>query len=100
MRLPILKEQYTTRDNIEVFGGYNHNLRIGEGEFYDMKNLTSSYYPLLATRQPRGTWGDYSRIGYIPVGMIDKDGLCTVEIDDTALEAGSGFESLAMLFRK
>ena len=42
MRLPILPELSVSRDFIETFGGYNHNLRISDGEFYDMKNLTSS----------------------------------------------------------
>ena len=56
MRLPILDELPTTREMIDVFGGYNHNLRIGEGEFYDMKNLTSSDYPVLSPRPQRGVY--------------------------------------------
>ncbi len=40
----------TSDRTISVFGGYNRNLRIADGEFYDMNGLTSSYYPLLATR--------------------------------------------------
>lgn len=36
-----------------VFGGYNHNLKINDGEFYDMRNLTSDYYPLMGNRQLR-----------------------------------------------
>lgn len=35
------------------FGGLNHNLGAGDGELWDMRNLTSDYYPLLATRAPR-----------------------------------------------
>ena len=53
---PTLTELPTSRDVIDVFGGYNHNLRIGNGEFYDMQNLTSAYYPLLAPRKQRGTY--------------------------------------------
>ena len=37
----------------DVFGGYNHNLKINDGEFYDMRNLTSDYYPLMGNRQLR-----------------------------------------------
>ena len=37
----------------DVFGGYNHNLKIDDGEFYDMKNLTSDYYPLMGNRDTR-----------------------------------------------
>lgn len=79
---PTLTEQATSRDFIEAFGGYNHNLRIGEGEFYDMKNLTSTNYPILSTRQPRGTHWNTTKNGYTPVGLIDKGGLCTFEVDD------------------
>ena len=45
MKLSMLREIPSTRSMIDVFRGYNHNLRIGEGEFYDMKNLTSAGYP-------------------------------------------------------
>lgn len=56
MKLPILTKLETTRDMIDVFKGYNHNLRIGEGEFYDMQNLTSDYYPVLSPRNKRGIY--------------------------------------------
>lgn len=39
---------------INAFRGYNHNLRIGEDEFYEMKNMTNDYYPVLANRKKRG----------------------------------------------
>ena len=54
MRLPELNELSTSREMVDVFGGYNHNLRIGEGEFYDMQNLTSDGYPVLSVRKKRG----------------------------------------------
>lgn len=79
---PQLTEQYTSRDYINVFGGYNHNLSISEGEFYDMKNLTSSYYPVLSTRQPRGTHFDRSGFGYKIVGITEKNGeIYTLEVN-------------------
>ena len=59
----------------EEFLGYNHNLRIGGGEFYDMKNLTSSYYPVLSPRGKRGVYAEPSS----PQGMISKDNLCYVD---------------------
>ena len=77
MRLPELTELVTSRDMIDVFGGYNHNLRIKEGDFYDMKNLSSSYYPTLAPRQPRGV---YTTLAHNPVGLIEKDSLCYVTV--------------------
>lgn len=55
IRYPNMPSEMTSRDLIDVFGGYNHNLRIGENEFFDMKNLSSSKYPLLSTREKRGS---------------------------------------------
>lgn len=37
-----------------AFGGLNHSPAAGDGEIYDMQNLCSDYYPLLATRKLRG----------------------------------------------
>ena len=78
MKLPILNVIPTSRDMIEVFGGYNHNLRINEGEFYDMKNLTSSYYPTLSPRPKRGVYTTLNA----PQGMIEKDSLCYIDGTD------------------
>ena len=75
MKLPALSELSTSRDMVDVFGGYNHNLRINEGEFYDMKNLTSAYYPILAPRKQRGV---FTKTASNPLGLIEKDALCYV----------------------
>lgn len=75
MRLPELTELATSRSIVDAFGGYNHNLRIGDGEFYDMKNLTSSYYPVLSPRNKRGIYAYADN----PQGMICKDALCYVD---------------------
>lgn len=63
---------------VDVFKGYNHNLRIGEGEFYDMKNLSSDSYPVLSPRHKRGVHAAPS----IPQGLIAKDSLCYVDGGD------------------
>lgn len=85
MKYPTLKELNTSREMIDVFGGYNHNLRIGEGEFYDMENLTSADYPVLSPRPPRGIYeslSDPPEGKTMPAfGMISKDAFCYV--DDT-----------------
>ena len=52
---PTLPVQPTTRELTDAFYGYVHKLRIGDGEFYDMTNLTGDEFPLLASRRPRGT---------------------------------------------
>lgn len=77
MNYPILTEIPTSRSIVETFGGYNHNLRISEGEFYDMKNLTSAHYPVLSPRGKRGTYVSITN----PLGMIAKDTLCYVDGD-------------------
>ena len=40
MKLPILQEMNASREWLDTFRGYNHNLKIGEGEFYEMTNLS------------------------------------------------------------
>lgn len=45
-----------TRNVISTFMGLNHNLKTQDGQFYDMKNMTSSHYPLLSPRIPRGRY--------------------------------------------
>jgi hypothetical protein len=75
MKLPMLNEIATSRSLVDVFKGYNHNFRIGDGEFYDMKNLTSTHYPVLSPRSKRGTYVTASN----PQGMIAKDSLCYVD---------------------
>lgn len=75
MKYPIIDEIPASRTVTEEFLGYNHNLRIGGGEFYDMKNLTSSYYPVLSPRGKRGVYAEPAS----PQGMIAKDALCYVD---------------------
>ena len=54
MEYPTLNVKQKSRQMLDAFLGYNHNLRIGDSEFYDMKNMTSDYYPVLAPRKKRG----------------------------------------------
>ena len=75
MKLSLMNELNTSRDMIDVFKGYNHNPRISEGEFYDMKNLTSTNYPILSPRSKRGVFANVEN----PQGLISKDSLCYVD---------------------
>ena len=75
MRYSTLNELQTTREMVDAFGGYNHNLRIGEGEFYDMENLSSARYPVLSPRGGRKTYAEPSNAQ----GLIAKDSLCYVD---------------------
>ncbi len=81
MKLPQIYEIPTSRDSVDVFKGYNHNLRISDGEFYDMKNLTSAHYPVLAPRGKRGVYEypEGSGDNHTPNGLISKDALCYVD---------------------
>lgn len=75
---PILnssKESRQTVDIIDTFAGYNHNLKIGDNEFYDVMNLSSDEAPVLATRRARGLYIASSNVQ----GMIEKDSLCYVD---------------------
>lgn len=53
MKLPSLYENNPSREVTEEFTGYNHNERIGAGEFYDMSDMTTLDYPVLSTRKKR-----------------------------------------------
>ena len=75
MRYPKLKELKTSRQMVDTFRGYNHNLRISDGEFFDMKNMTSDFYPVLS---PRGKRGFYVKPAS-PQGLIAKDAICYVD---------------------
>lgn len=78
MRYPTLYTQETSREIVDLFRGYNHNLRIGEGEFYDMQNMTSDHYPVLSPRERRGVYANPAN----PQGLIAKDSLCYVDGTD------------------
>ena len=75
MKYPTLSAPQSSRRMVDLFKGYNHNLRIGDSEFYDMKNMTSDYYPVLS---PRGKRGVYATPGSAQ-GLIAKDALCYVD---------------------
>ena len=78
MKLSKLNELNVSRNMVDVFRGYNHNLRIGGGEFYDMTNLSSDSYPVLSPRRQRGIYATPTS----PQGMVSKDTLCYVDGGD------------------
>lgn len=71
--VPVPASQSST---IDVFGGYNHNSRIGDGELYDQKNISSDHFPSIA---PRGKRGFYLSPDVSANGLISKDSLCYVD---------------------
>ena len=72
---PTINETSSSREMIDVFQGYNHKLKIDEGQFYDMKNLSSANYPILSPRGQRGVYASPT----LPLGMVAKDTLCYVD---------------------
>lgn len=89
MRHPQLKELPTSRQMVDAFRGYNHNLRINSNEFFNMENMTSDHFPVLA---PRGKRGVYAKPAS-PQGMIAKADICYVDgtdfvIGDTRYDMG------------
>lgn len=81
MNMPYLNEIASTRELIDTFGGYNHNLSIGSGELFDMRNLCGDHYPILSTRPPRGLYATPSW----SQGMISKDELCYIDGGDMVI---------------
>lgn len=76
MEYPILNVKPKSRQMLDIFLGYNHNMRIADGEFYDMQNMTSDYYPVLASRRGRGV---YKEDANAVTGILAKDKLCFTE---------------------
>ncbi len=98
MKLPILDNIPTSREMTDVFGGYNHNLRISPSEFYDMKNMSSDFYPILSPRKARGIFVRSQNIS----GMISKDVLCYADgtkfvVGDEAIEMGLSSEPKSLV---
>lgn len=75
MKYPTLYARQRSQETQEVFAGYNHNIRINEGEFYDMRNLTSDQSPVMAPRKARGLYAKDTNVQ----GLIAKDSLCYVD---------------------
>ena len=72
----------------EAFGGYDHNLELADGEFYDMENLSADEYPLLAPRPRRGTAQAIEGVQ----GILAKDALCWVQ-NNTLYINGASMEA-------
>ena len=85
MKFPTLQEVSRYREMTTVFGGYNHQISCNEGQFFDMKNMTSKYFPVLSPRQSRGIIKTLTK----PQGIIDKEDVWW--IDDNILYSNGDF---------
>lgn len=75
MYMPMIPAKAATRTMVDAFRGYNHNLRIGDGEFYAMENMASDHYPVLAPRKKRGLYAALPNL----TGIISKEKLCMAD---------------------
>lgn len=79
MRLPNMKYLDGISKSTQVkFGGLNHSHGAGDGELWDMQNLTGDHYPVLATRARRHLYGHVGD----PGGIFSWEGLCWVDGTD------------------
>lgn len=75
MQYPQLQASAQSRIVTQEFKGYNANLRCGDGEFSNMKNMTGKYYPVLSPRDKRGVYKKLTA----PTGLIAKDAIGYVD---------------------
>lgn len=87
MKLTYLSSNDISRDMTDKFLGYNANLRCNEGEFSEMRNMTSDYYPVLSPRRKRDIVAEVGN----PQGIICKDALAYVD-GENLIYGGKTFE--------
>lgn len=76
MKLPEMRYADGIRKSKQVkFGGLDHSQGAGDGALWDMKNLCSDSYPLLASRKPRRLIRKLNN----PGGIFAYDKLCWVD---------------------
>lgn len=56
MLYPQLEQPARTQEYVQEWRGYNRNLRCGDGEFWDMGNMTGDLYPILSPRKRRSRY--------------------------------------------
>jgi len=75
MRYPTLPENDLSREMTDTFYGYNHQFKIKDGELYDSGNLTTEYFPMLASRPKRSTAKTLARAQ----GLLSKEALAYID---------------------
>lgn len=95
MKLPQLRGKRTSISVLNTFLGYNHNMRIKDGEFYDMQNLSTDYFPLMGIRErravithlknPKGLHGG-DNIAYIDENKLYYDYEAVCDLDEKYAE--------------
>lgn len=78
----VYPDNYTQKTQVR-FGGMNHQKSAGDGEWFQTMNLTSDYFPVMASREPRIHAFDMADMGQRIEGMCGGD---TVYIAQHALD--------------
>ena len=73
--LPSFQAETREREVTDVFLGYNHKLKIADGEWYYTKNLTTEHYPVFANRKKRARVKTLTA----PGGLLAKEHLAYVD---------------------
>ena len=76
MYYPKINTHRTERKITDTFLGYNHQMKIQDGEWYDTGNLTNLRFPMFSPRPKRGTLNlTFTKLQ----GIIAKDALYWVD---------------------
>ena len=79
MKLPSMKfgDGITKGEQVK-FAGMDHSVGAADGALWNMRNLTSDHFPVLATRAPRLKYRAFA----MPGGIFSWEGLCWVDGTD------------------
>lgn len=78
-----MQDTGTVQQLTDAFYGYHHADTVGNGEWYDEKNISGREFPALATRLPRTEVTTLTA----PMGMVERDTL--VYVDGSSIKYGN-----------
>lgn len=94
MYLASLKQKYKTKEMVTTFKGYSHREVIGDGEWYEMTNMSARKYPAITTRPKRQIVSMVNGEAVSNVAaMVDMDGLVWLGKDGSLHAGGHSLEN-------
>ena len=94
MYLASLKQKYKTKEMVTTFKGYSHREVIGDGEWYEMTNMSARKYPAITTRPKRQFLSMVNGEAVSNVAaMVDMDGLVWLGKDGSLHAGGHSLEN-------
>lgn len=94
MYLASLKQKYKTKEMVTTFKGYSHREVIGDGEWYEMTNMSARKYPAITTRPKRQFLSMVNGEAVSNVAaMVDMDGLVWLGKDGSLHAGGHRLEN-------